>query len=123
MNQFFSIFLIYKWQDFSYVFKVEKLCFRHLVNELLRDLKLKSESKITPRLVTSDLIKGVNFPKLLNSISLFVLGPTSISVLSSFNFKKLLLIHLFIATRQVVMEFIAAASFGSAEMYSCVSSP
>src|SRR4029434_5215730 len=63
-----------------------------------RDLKLKSESKITPRLVTSDLIKGVNFPRLLNSISLFVLGPTSrISVLSSFNFKKLLLIHLFIA--------------------------
>src|SRR4029434_10260769 len=117
MNQFFSIFLIYKWQDFSYVFKVEKLCFRTLL------MKLRSESKITPSLVTSDLIQGVNFPRLLNSISLFVLGPTSrISVLSSFNFKKLLLIHLFIAKRQVVMEFIAAASFGSAEMYSCVSS-
>src|SRR4029434_868840 len=92
MNQFFSIFLIYKWQDFSYVFKVENDVF---VTLLMWDLKLKSESKITPKRVTSDLIKGVNFPRLLNSISLFVLGPTSrISVLSSFNFKKLLLIHL-----------------------------
>ena len=70
------------------------------------DLKLRSESKITPRLVTSDLIQGVNFPRLLNSISLFVLGPTSkVSVLSSFNFKKLLLINLFITRRQVIMEF------------------
>src|SRR4029434_3910007 len=93
------------------------------VTLLMWDLKLRSESKITPRFVTSDLIQGVNFPRLLNSISLFVCGPTSrISVFSTFNFRKFLLIHLFIAKRQVVMEFIAAASFGSAEMYRCVSS-
>lgn len=35
------------------------------------DLKLRSESKITPRLVTSDLIQGVNLPRILDIISLF----------------------------------------------------
>src|SRR4029434_2424555 len=93
------------------------------VTLLMWDLKFRSESRITPRLVTLDLIQGVSFPRLSNSISLLLLGTTSrISVLSSFNFKKLLLVHLFIAKRQVVIEFIAAASFGSADMYSCVSS-
>ena len=39
------------------------------------DLKLKLESKMTPRLVTSDLIKGVRLPSLLKISSLFALGP------------------------------------------------
>ena len=56
---------------------------------------------ITPRLVTSDLIQEVNPHKFSINIYLFVLGPiTRISVLCTFHFKKLLLIHLFIANRQ-----------------------
>ena len=87
---------------------------------LMWDLRLTSESKIMPRLVTSDLIQGVNFPRLLHNISLFVLGLTSrISDLSLFYLKKLLL-HVFIARRQVVMEFKAAASFDSAEIHTVV---
>lgn len=49
-----SFLLIYKWSYFSYVSKVGKLCFCHLVqiyDYLHKDL-------------TSDLIKGVNFPRL-----------------------------------------------------------
>lgn len=67
---------------------------------------LKQGTRVTPRPVTSDLIQEVNFPRLPVGVSLFDLGPTNkISVFSSFNFKTVLLIHLFIAKGQVTMEF------------------
>lgn len=51
--------------------------------------------------LTSDLIKGVNFPTLFYlTESVFLFRTRGISVVSSFNFNKLLLVQLFIAKRQ-----------------------
>ena len=116
MNYLLSILLIY----LCYVPQVEKAV---LVTLFIWELKFKSESRITPRLVTSGLIHEVKLPRFLVSISLFDLGPIRrTSVLSFLNLRKIAFIHLFIASKQFVMDVIAVVSFGSVDMYSYVSS-
>ena len=94
-----------------------------LVTLSIWELKFKSESRMTPRLVTSGLIQEVRLPRFLVSLSLFDLGPIRrTSVLSFLNLRKIAFIHLFIASKQFVMDVIAVVSFGSVDMYSYVSS-
>ena len=71
------------------------------VTLLMWDLNLRSESKIMSRPVILDLIQGDHFFRLLN---IFILRLTGRTILSSFNFKKLLLFHLFNSNKQLVTE-------------------
>lgn len=73
--------------------------------------------------VTSGLILGIRLSSDLMSSSLLDLGPTNrISVVSSFNFRKLLFIQLFIVNRPQVRELKASTTHISTDMYSSVSS-
>ena len=112
---------IYRSSYLCNVYKVEKIIFVIL---LISDLRLRSESKITLRLVTSDLVQGVNFPRLLSIRFLFLLysKPQGLQFFSLFNVKKLTLIHLSIDNKQFVIEIIAVVSFGSKDIYTIVSS-
>lgn len=72
------------------------------------NLNLRFGSRKAQRHLTSDIIRGDHLSiitaKLLNSIYLYGLGP--IRIQSCPQLKKLLLLHLFIALGQVVMESI-----------------
>lgn len=86
-------------------------------------LKVKSESRMMPRLVTSDLTCGAKLPSLQITSILFVFGPTrKFSVFSPFNLRKLVCVHLFtLFVKPVIRWQRIWSSLGSNEIYSCVS--